>query len=538
MTHTIPTIKTSDKFDFFTSIWIVPIVALFIASWLAYQYYDELGPEIKITFPSNQGLKAGQSLVKYKDVPIGKVTKITLESEGEGVIVYVRMDKTATKYLNENSAFWIVKPEVTIGGVSGLDTLITGTYIGMYTKKGEESIRNFRGLNTPFREDSLGEYFHLNASESFNIKEGTPVYFKKIEVGKVEYRTLSLDGKSIDFFVFIESQYVSYIHTDSKFWMNSTLDADISNGHLNINIAPLTHLIQGGLSFSSSGQDASDSVPNLFVFHLFDNQAAAEKKLVSRGKHIYHNYEVHFPYSIAKLDNGASVVYQGYNVGEVIDTTTYYNASQHNVHGVVRLKIDMSFFQDINDTSQDGEINFKEAIDKGLAVALSPIDPISGSMRIDLQFADSNLTTLSRHYSYSNVALPVISEQPKDVIVRFGELIDKMDTLLISINQLVDSTKKPLIDSLKDFNQSMHDIKTLTSQKSFKKMPQTIEKTLKQLDTTLQKTQYLMESYSGESLKGQQLSQMMHAIAQTTEELNTLLKLLNRKPEALLLGDD
>ena len=215
MSPQIPEIKESAKFNLITSIWIVPLIALLIAGWLAYQYYAQLGPEIRIVFPQNEGLQAGQSQIKYRDVPIGKVVKIQLQENGNGVVVIARMDKTAKNYLNEHTKFWIVKPEVGMGGVSGLETLISGTYINMFTQKGMEEKEDFRGLSHAYREDKEGEYFHLLAPSGYNIKQGTPVYFKNIEAGKVEYVTIGLSGKEIDFIVFIDKLFVPYVHRDS-----------------------------------------------------------------------------------------------------------------------------------------------------------------------------------------------------------------------------------------------------------------------------------------------------------------------------------
>ena len=221
MSKNIPNVEESTKFNFITSIWIVPFAALVIAAWLAYQYYSELGPEIKIIFPNNEGLQAGQSVIKYRDVTIGKVTRINLENDGSQVAVYARMDKTAEPFLNEFTKFWIVKPEVGLGGVSGLDTLLSGTYITLYTQKGEEFRKVFTGLPYVYRADKEGEYFHLNAPLAYNVTQGTPIFFKNIKVGEIEYVTISLDGDTIDFYAYIDKEYVPYVHTDSKFWIRS-----------------------------------------------------------------------------------------------------------------------------------------------------------------------------------------------------------------------------------------------------------------------------------------------------------------------------
>ena len=179
MSQQIPEIEESTKFNFITSIWIVPFVALLIAGWLAYQYYSELGPEIKIIFPKNEGLQAGQSRIKYRDVPIGTVKRIELQKDGEGVTVIASMDKTATPYLNGNSKFWIVKPEVGISGVSGLETLISGTYINMSSEKGGVFTNEYVGLEHAYRDIGGGEYYRLNSPRGDStIKVGTPIYFR------------------------------------------------------------------------------------------------------------------------------------------------------------------------------------------------------------------------------------------------------------------------------------------------------------------------------------------------------------------------
>jgi paraquat-inducible protein B len=177
MNQEIPEIEESTKFNFFTSIWIVPFIAVIIAGWLAYQYFTQLGPVITITFPKNEGLQAGQSHIKYRDVPIGTVKKIALDEKGSGVIVTARMDKSAIPFLNEESKFWIVKPEVGLGGVSGLDTLISGTYIEMYAKKGREFKAQFIGLDHAYRNVEGGEYFVLNTPRGDSaVKVGTTIY--------------------------------------------------------------------------------------------------------------------------------------------------------------------------------------------------------------------------------------------------------------------------------------------------------------------------------------------------------------------------
>ncbi len=247
MSKQIPVIKESNKLNFISSIWIIPIIAMIIAGWLAYQYFEGRGPEIEIVFPENEGLVAGQSVVKFRNVPVGKVTKIHVEDDVEGVIVTVRMNsKRSNPYLTEKAQFWIVKPEVGLSGISGLETLLSGTYINVYSEKGGKRFKKrFVGLNQPYRDSMEGEYFHLVSGGGDGISVGMPIYFKSIKVGQVECVYLSLNHKTLDVIVFINKLYISLVHDDSKFWIKSTFNVDFTKGNLDVNVAPASVLLQG-----------------------------------------------------------------------------------------------------------------------------------------------------------------------------------------------------------------------------------------------------------------------------------------------------
>ncbi|OQX72594.1 MAG: hypothetical protein B6D59_08105, partial [Campylobacteraceae bacterium 4484_4] len=152
MAQKIPEVKTTPvKKRWVLSIWLIPLLALIVSGWFAWQYFSRLGPEIIIHFKSSGGLIANQSQIRFRDVPIGLVKKISLESGKEGVIVTARMNKDAAPYLNDTSRFWIVKARIDTSGVQGLDTLISGTYIELYAQPDEEhEKREFEGLDAPY----------------------------------------------------------------------------------------------------------------------------------------------------------------------------------------------------------------------------------------------------------------------------------------------------------------------------------------------------------------------------------------------------
>jgi len=347
MSNTIPTITESSKFNLITSIWIVPFIALVIAGWLAFQYFSERGVQIKIIFPKNEGLVAGQSLVKFRNVPVGKVTKIYVEEGTAGVIVMVRMNsKDSTPYLNEHANFWIVKPEVGLSGVSGLDTLISGTYINVYSKAGgKKSKESFIGLRQPYRDTGEGEYFRLQSSTGKGVQVGTPILYKNIKIGQVEYLYLGLDNTHIEVIVFIDNQYLPFVEKGSKFWIKSSLNLDFSKGNLDMSVASFKELIQGGIVLFSSGHPNAIPPSKNHIFTLYKNQTDAESKLLGVSPNAKHKFMIKLNHSLANLKVGSVVRFDGFDIGRVEDIGLFYNKNEHKMHGEVMLEIDTSVFQ-------------------------------------------------------------------------------------------------------------------------------------------------------------------------------------------------
>ena len=524
-----PQVEESSKFNLITSIWIVPFIALIIAGWLAFQYFSELGPEIKIVFPENEGLNAGQSQIKYRNVPVGTVKKIVLQKKGEGVSVIAQMDKSVVPYLNANTKFWIVKPEVGMSGVSGLDTLISGTYINMFATKGGKPVQTFRGLSEGFRYSEDGSYFQLTAPSGYNIKQGTPVYFKNIEAGQVEHINISLDGQNVEFAVFIKEIYVPYVHRSSKFWVTSAADVSYANGRLDLNVAPVASLVQGGIEFSSTGEDRLDTVPDNFTFRLYKNAHLAEGQTIGRGGDFIKSFEIVTHDSIAKLKRGALVEYEGYEVGRVKDIELSYNMQTHKILGKVLVDIDLSSFSSKKDDVTSCQKKFYKAVEEGLSAKIMPTNPFTGTLFVDLVF-DSNVTNRSVEQGEKYARLPTI---PNDSV----GIADEVEKLVVSLNRIVNDNEKPIQLLVADLQKTVKDINDMTSRKSFKAMPDQLNKTMKELTKTLDKTRKVLEGYDKNSLLTHQVSQTLKEVTETSQEMQQFLKLMNRKPNSLIFGD-
>ncbi|MCO4845303.1 MAG: MCE family protein [Sulfurovum sp.] len=545
MSRQIPQIEESSKFNLITSIWIVPFIALIIAGWLAFQYFSELGPEIKISFPKNEGLVAGQSQVKFRNVPVGKVTKILITEDTQGVVVVVRMNKEAEGYMTEHAKFWIVKPEVGISGISGLDTLISGTYIDVFSEAGGTYKKNHIGLTQPYRNISGGEYFHLTSFNGDNVAVGTPIYYKNLKVGQVEYLYPSLDNKSIDILVFIDKKYVPYVHDDSRFWTKNMLNVDFSKGNLDFNVAPLHMMLQGGIVFSSSGEDKGNPVSLKHVFPLYKSKTEADSKRIVSDSTDIKKFMLHTQGSIANLKINSAVRYDGFDIGQVEDIQLSYDKITHHMLGKVLIELDTSLFKDPNDTDSTGEANLYQAVEEGLRAKISPLDPISGMLFVDLAFThNEGNASIERGSQYA--LFPTASNADTSAMNSFSEILEKinrlpLDELFASVQKVVEKSEKPVANAnllLEDLQKTVKNINTLTSKQSFKVLPDELNKALKEMTRTLKSTQKVVKGYDSNSLVKQQLSQTLEVVTKTSQEMQLFLRMLNRKPNSLIFGDN
>jgi len=545
MSKQIPTIKESNRFNLFTSIWIVPFIALIIAGWLAYQYFEDRGPQIEIVFPKNEGLIAGQSVVKFRNVPIGKVEKIYVTEDTEGVIVQVRMNsKASIPYMTEKARFWIVKPEVGFSGVSGLDTLLSGTYIDVYSEKGGKFQKRHIGLTEPYQDTSKGKYFHLISEDGKNISVGMPIFYKNIQVGKVAYKYLSLDNKKVEVIIFVDNQYVPYIGTQTKFWMKNTMSVDFTKGRVDVDIAPLNYLLRGGIVFSSAELYTGD-IPNNFIFILHKNQTEAESQILGAGMQKNKQYMLVTTQEISHLYDNALVRFHGFNIGKVLDIKLSYKKNNHTMVGSILLEIDTSVFEDESDMNATGEENFYRAVEEGLRAKIAALDPITGSQYIDLTFHHKDGEgRIIKGEKYA--LLPMASESTTDIMSSVSQILNKLnnlplDKLIASVTQVIEESQKPVKHAdtlLLELTDTVKYLNKMSSKKSFEVLPDELNKTLKAMTKTLKETKKMVKGYASDSLMNQQLSRTLEIVTQTSKEMQAFLQMLNRKPNSLIFGDN
>jgi paraquat-inducible protein B len=298
-------------------VWIIPILAAVIGLGIAIQRIMTEGPTVTIVFQSAEGIEAGKTFVKYKDVNIGHVSAVSLTDNFGKVEVTAKIAKSAADLMVEDAKFWVVSPRVTLSGVSGLGTLLSGNYIGVQPGKSTKKERHFTGLDeAPFVTEQPGKMFRLKAKDLGSLGIGAPVYYRRLQAGQVVKYELAADGQNVDVTVFVNSPYDKYVTRDTRFWNASGIDVSLGAGGVDVRTEGLVALLAGGLAFDTpSNLPAEPSAPANTSFALYRDRTEAMKQpdTISR------RYILHFREAVKGLSVGAPVLLFGLPAGEVVD---------------------------------------------------------------------------------------------------------------------------------------------------------------------------------------------------------------------------
>ncbi len=263
-----------------SAIWILPLIALLIGGWLAWQAYSQRGIAIEVVFDSGEGIEVGKTQVVYKGMSVGAVRALTLDgSQGSGgVVATLEIDKSAEDYLRQDTRFWLVRPSVTLAGITGLETLVSGNYIGVAPGGGEQA-RTFNALSEepPMSDARPGLHLTLKADRLGSINRGSPVFYKQIQVGQVKNYVLAGDQHTVEIKVYIEPAYADLVRKHTRFWNASgfTVEADLSG--VKVHAASLASIVAGGIAFATPEyrKDSPPTDPSI-PFRLYDDFDAAQ----------------------------------------------------------------------------------------------------------------------------------------------------------------------------------------------------------------------------------------------------------------------
>jgi len=280
---------------------------------LLLRFVDGAGPEITISFLDAEGLESGRTPVRYKDVEVGQITAVRLSPDRKRVLASVRLTRAAANFAVKDTRFWIVRPRAETRGVSGIDTLLSGTYVDVDAGRLREAAIAFTGLETPpaVTKAEPGARYVLHTSSLGSIEVGAPVYYRQVDVGRVTAISLDPDGKGVSIDVFVEAPYDRYVGTQTRWWNASGGQLWLDARGLSLDVQSVRAMLFGGVAFQPALGQASAATDT--VFELAESERAATEPLAGKPAVV----AMRFAQSLRGLSVGAAVDFHGLPFGEV-----------------------------------------------------------------------------------------------------------------------------------------------------------------------------------------------------------------------------
>lgn len=505
-------------------VWVVPVVALAIGLSLLIKAWRAEGPTITIRFQSAEGIELGKTLVRYRNVAIGRVTSVRLNAEHDLVDVSAELDRNAAFVATEDTKIWVVRPRIGIGTISGLDTLLSGAFIAVQPGQSRKTRTAFEGLEMPppIEPSAPGSRILLHAADLGSISLGAPVYFKRLEVGHVVDEQLEADGHGAQIAVFIDAPNNRFLNARTRFWNATGLDVSLNADGFQLRTASLAAIVAGGISFddlpTTDLVDASSSTTN---FTLYRDRASA----MAPASIDPHTVKMRFEQALRGLEVGAPVEFVGVNIGSVTSIDLDYDSQDRSFPVVVTAVLyphrmgrayDMMLEEGPSEEKMAHLVG--ELVAKGLRVQARRSSLLTGQLYLAMDFIPD-----SKRASFN------AKSNPLEIPTVRGNL-DELQSRVSSIAKKIDEL--PLGALVHHLDDDLTSLGVTVARLNGSVLPPAAT-ALQDLHGTLSQAQGILAS--GSPLQ-EDLQATLRESRETMREIRSLADLLNRHPESLIRG--
>jgi paraquat-inducible protein B len=526
-------------------IWLIPVAAAGIAGWLGWQTLARRGPMITISFDTADGLSAGRTHVTHKAVDLGTVENINLTKDMARVLVHVRMNSNAEGVLTDHAKFWVVRPRLSPGSISGLETLVSGAYIEMDPGlPGGAPAQDFQGLAQPpgVRSDEPGTSFTFRAARAGSVGQGSPVFLHDIPVGEVLDRELT--GDQVTLHAFIRAPFDQRVHPDTRFWNASGLLIGMGAGGVSVQLESLQAVLQGGLAFDDVPAGASQGkVPPGTVFEVYPS--AAEARAAMGGAEELH-FVTYLQGNLSALSTGSPVLLYGQRIGTVTSVKLEYDPAARSFRVPVRFSVDGSQVADVGNQKPDPLVVARDLLARGLHVEAQTISYITGQQGLaftfggppaELTLQNDAIVIPGQAGGLDNILSQAGSLMAKLAALPLPQMADRLQHILDSTDQLV--ADPALRQSLKGLQGTLAAAQTLLTRTDAGLTPmlQRLPQIADDLQRTTAGTARLVNTTYGQNSDFQrQLQRMLDQATEAARTVRELADFLDRHPEALVRG--
>jgi len=508
-------------------IWLVPIVAAAVGISLLVSHYLSAGPRITVTFLTAEGIEAGKTQVKYKNVVIGKVTNMRLSKDRTHVSVMIDLEKDAHGFATKGTRYWVVRPRVGASGVSGIDTLLSGAFIGADAGASDDEQDDFTGLETPpaVTHGAPGRRFTLHAADLGSLDIGSPVYYRRIQVGRIVSYQLDEDGKGVSLQLFVDGPNDRFVTKDTRFWNASGVDVSLGADGLKLNTQSLATVIAGGVAFQSPAGPQHDETPapEMNEFTLFGDQTTALAPPDGKARYI----RMRFAHSLRGLNVDAPVELLGMKIGRVVSVNLDYDPKSQTFPVIVGAVVYPQRLGQAADklakaVGGDEDQAFPKIMSglvaHGLRAQARNGNLLTGQLYIALDF-DPKAPKATLDPNAKPVEIPTTPGDFDHLQEQLSSIIDKVQKIPFdSIGKNLDGSLKELHGTLKQVNSDL--------------LPEA-KKTLQGVNTTMGTAN---QALSEDSPLQQNIGNTMEELQRTIRSVRIFTDYLGRHPEALLRG--
>lgn len=513
-------------------VWIIPVVALLVGGWLALQGFMNRGPDITIQFRSAEGIEAGKTRIRYKSVDIGTVKSVKLSDDNSTVLVNAEIDReSAKRFLVDDTRFWVVRPRIVGGQISGLGTLLAGSYIGAEPGKSKTERSTFVGLETPpvITSDLPGKTFVIHAPDLGSLDVNSPVYFRGVLAGRVVSTEVPPDGKEVRIGVFVDAPYDKQVTAETRFWNASGAELGLDANGVRVEVQSLITLLLGGISFGTPPEAAALPPAKANAeFTLFDNQAKAFRPRET----VIETVVVKFAQSVRGLQVGSAVDFRGINVGEVKRIDLEFDPQQVRFLTVVELDLYPERLRSrYRDPARAPLPNLsplqriQRFVERGLRAQLKNSNLLTGQLYVALDFFPK-APKATMDLAEKPPAIPTVGGGLGDLQESVANIAAKLEK--VPFDKLAEDLRK----SLAALETSLKSADVLMKQLSTDVAPE-IKAALAQGRKTLDAAEKILANDS--PVQGD-LRETLVEVRKAAESVRTLTDYLERHPESLIRG--
>ena len=506
-------------------VWLIPLLAAIIGATQVVTWLFDKGPEVTVSFASGEGLEAGKTKVKFKDVDIGQVTKVRLGPDATRVLATIQMAKEADRFAAADTRFWVVKPQVGTTGVTGLGTLLSGPYIGAAPGASKETATAFTGLEKPpaVPPGLKGREFRLHGDSLGSLSAGAPVYYRRVRVGQIASSRLDQTGQGVDLSVFIEEPYLTLIGPDTRWWHASGVDLRLDANGLKLNTQSRASLVTGGIAFETpDGRKPATAAAPDTVFVLAADRNAALR--TPDGPAV--TAVLYFDQSLRGLSPGAPVDFRGIVLGEVRSVGIEYVRDRKKFRMPVTVdlypsRLGQSVLDALDADASGPRDALAQMVKRGFRGQLRTGNLLTSQLYVNLDFFPKA----------SKAALvPLAANSEVLVLPTVPGPLDELQSQLSRIAGKLD--KIPFDEIGNNLNKTLVQANAMIARLDGKVLPE-MQEALNAAKQTLTSANALLQQ---DSPTQSELRQTLQEVRQTMDSLDSLTDYLERHPESLIRG--